>query len=136
MKYLEIPISDKNLDTTAFSDTYNKTRKRLDPGKGKHLSSGGRLILTDSCLSSLPTYIMGFYRIPAGGHDKMNSIRSNFFWKGAEDNFKYHMARWPSVCRPKDQGGLGVTNTQIMNDCLLVDLEDNAGPRRTLVQTA
>lgn len=67
MKYLGIQISDKHLGMLAFGDTYNKLRKRLDPWKGKNLTSGGRLILTNSCLSSLPTYTMGFYRIPAGG---------------------------------------------------------------------
>lgn len=30
------------------------------------------------------------------------------------------MAKWEMVSRPKDQGCLGVINTQIMNDCLLV----------------
>lgn len=118
MKYLGIPISDNGV--SAFSDIYNKMRKRLDPWKGKSLSSGGRLTLTDTCLSSLPTYLMGFYKIPASGHEKMDSIRSNFFWEGADGKSKYHMAKWQSVCIPRDQGGLGVTNTHIMNDCLLV----------------
>lgn len=120
MKYLGILISDKHLEMEAFRDTYDKMRKRLDPWKGKNLSSGGRLILTNSCLSILPIYIMGFYHIPAGGHDRMDSIRSNFFWQGANNNFKYHMAKWISVSRPKDQGGVGIINTRIMNECLLV----------------
>jgi hypothetical protein len=49
----------------------------------------------------------------------MNSVRSKFFWQGAGEDFKYHMASWESLCRPKDQGGLGIINTQIMNECLL-----------------
>ena len=50
----------------------------------------------------------------------MDTIRANFLWQGAEDKFKYHMAKWEMVCRPKDQGGLGIINTRIMNDCLMV----------------
>jgi hypothetical protein len=30
------------------------------------------------------------------------------------------MAKWKMISRPKDQGGVGVINTRIMNDCLLV----------------
>ena len=30
------------------------------------------------------------------------------------------MAKWDTLSRPKDQGGLGILNTQIMNECLLV----------------
>jgi len=39
--------------------------------------------------------------------------------QGAQDVFKYHMASWITLSRPKDQGGLGIINTQIMNECLL-----------------
>lgn len=64
-------------------------------------------------------YCMGFYWLQGGIH-KMDSIRAKFLWRGAEEKFRYHMAKWEMVCRPKDQGGLGIINTQIMNDCLLV----------------
>jgi hypothetical protein len=95
-------------------------RKRLDPWKSKHLSSGGKLILTNSSLTSLPMYTMGFYLLPKGTHEAMDSIRSKFFWQGVGEEFKYHMAKWDVISRPKDQGGLGVINTKNMNDCILV----------------
>jgi hypothetical protein len=84
MKYLGIPISDGRLKPSVFDHIVGKMEKRLDPWKGKHLSSGGRLILTNSCLSSLPIYIMGFYLLPNKIHKKMSSIRANFFWQGAK----------------------------------------------------
>lgn len=68
LRYLGIPISDSHLGLNAFEEVYNKMRKRLDLWKGKNLTSGGRLILTNSCLTSLPMYTMGFYRLPASGH--------------------------------------------------------------------
>jgi len=43
-----------------------------------------------------------------------------FSWHGASDDFKYHMAKWATVNRPTDQGGLVVINTNTMNECLLV----------------
>lgn len=49
----------------------------------------------------------------------MDAIRAKFFWQGAKDNFKYHMAKWIVVCMPKDQGGVGIINTYIMNQCLM-----------------
>jgi len=64
-------------------------------------------------------YVMGFYFLPKGLHSKMDTIRSRFFWRGADDIFKYHMAKWVSVCKPKIHGGLGIINTEIMNQCLL-----------------
>ena len=50
----------------------------------------------------------------------MDSIRAKFLWQGAEGKFRYHMAKWKMVSRPKDQGRLGIINRTIMNECLLV----------------
>lgn len=64
--------------------------------------------MTNSFLSSIPLYCMGFYWLQGGVHKKMDSIRSTFLWQGAEDKFSYHMAKFEMVCRPKDQGGLKI----------------------------
>lgn len=120
LKYLGIPLSDVRLKASTFGHILEKMKKMLDPWKGKNLSSGGRLILTNTCLSSLLMYMMGFYLLSGGLHQQMNSVRANFFWQGAEGKICYHMAKWDMVTRPKDQGGLGIINTRLMNECLLV----------------
>jgi hypothetical protein len=102
MRYLGIPISEQRLGIAAFSGVKDKMRKRLDPWKGKHLSSGAKLIFTNICLTSLPMYAMGFYLLPKGVHEGMDSIRNKFFCQGAVDEFKYHMAKWEIVSRPTD----------------------------------
>ena len=119
VKYLGIPVSDRMLGIGAFQGLSCRMMKRLDPWKGKFMSSGGKLILTNSCLTNLPMYTMGFYMLPKGSHAKMDFIRSKFFWQGAGDTFKYHMAKWISMCKPKIHGGLGIINTYLMNQCLI-----------------
>jgi hypothetical protein len=63
MKYLGIPVSDNHLNINAFSPILQKMLKRLDPWKGRFLTSGGKQILTNSCLSNIPMYCMGFYSL-------------------------------------------------------------------------
>jgi hypothetical protein len=100
MKYLGFPINAKNLSMGAFSGVVDKMRKKLQPWKGKHLSSGGRLVLTNSSLSSMPTYLMGMFLLHEGTHKQMDTIRSQFFWRGDRDKHKYHMVKWGmSVCQ-------------------------------------
>jgi hypothetical protein len=41
MKYLGIPVSDNHLNINAFSPILQKMLKRLDPWKGRFLTSGG-----------------------------------------------------------------------------------------------
>lgn len=59
--YLGLPISCKIVGVDAFRGMVNKMRNKLQPWKGKKLSSGGRLILTNSSLRSIPIYMMGMF---------------------------------------------------------------------------
>lgn len=85
------------------------------------MTSGGRLILTNTSLSSIPIYTMGMYRLPESIHYQMDSIRGKFFWQGASEKFKYHMIKWRNLCIPKDYGGVGIIimDTRYMNEALL-----------------
>jgi hypothetical protein len=87
--------------------------------EGQFLSSGGRLILLNSVLSSLPIFMMSFFELPVGVLKKLDTIRSRFFWQGGNSKMKYRLARWHSVCQPKALGGLGVSNLAVKNIFLL-----------------
>ena len=50
----------------------------------------------------------------------MDSIRSQFFWRGDCAKFKYQMMKWENVYLPKDFGGLGVINTRVSNESILM----------------
>ena len=106
MTYLELPLSDRNVGAKSLEGPLTKMRKKLQPWKGKNLSSRGRLMLTNSSLSSVPIYLMGMYRLYETNHQHMDSIRSKFFWRGDVEKFKYHMVKWEALIRPKDYGGL------------------------------
>lgn len=41
LRYLGIPVSDHHLDMGAFNPILQKMTKRLDPWKGRHITSGG-----------------------------------------------------------------------------------------------
>jgi hypothetical protein len=66
LKYFGIPVSDRHLSMSAFLSISQKMTKRLDPWKGRFLTSRGRQILTNTCLSSIPLYCMGFYWLQGG----------------------------------------------------------------------
>lgn len=119
LNYLGFVIRDKVVRSQSASKLFSKLDSRLNNWKSNLLSSGGRLVLVNSCLSSISTYTMEFYRLNAEIRRRMDTIRSRFFWRGASDKFKYNMVSWKAVCRLKDFGGLGVINTSLFNDCLL-----------------
>ena len=63
--------------------------------------------------------MMSFFEIPKGILKRLDYYRSRFFWQGNNDKRKYRLAKWDIICRPKDQGGLEITNLWIQNKCLL-----------------
>jgi hypothetical protein len=103
--YLGLPISDRKLSLEQWLFLVRRLAAKLDPWMGRLLSSGGRLVLTNSCLDNLPMFAMGLFLLHDGIHAKFDSIRSKFFWEGAGPKRKYHMVNWPTVCRPKPLGG-------------------------------
>jgi hypothetical protein len=93
--------------------------KKLSSWKGKLLSSGGRLVLINLVLSSLPMFMMSFFRIPKGVLEKLDYYRSRFFWQCDEHKKKYRLAKWSILHNPKSVGGMGIIDLDTQNKCLL-----------------
>lgn len=85
------------------------------------LTSAGRLEMVNSVLSSLPTFYLTTLKLYAGIVVQVDKYRQHCLWrkKGLE-NKNPPLAAWQLVCKPKDQGGLGVINLTVQNDCLLL----------------
>jgi hypothetical protein len=118
-RYLGIPMSHRKLSNKDWSVVEERFQKKLSSWKGKLLSSGGRLVLINSILSSLPMFMMSFFRIPKGVLEKLDYYRSRFFWQCDEHKKKYRLARWSIMRKPKSVGGLGIINLEVQNKCLL-----------------
>jgi hypothetical protein len=61
MKYIGIMVNNKHMIVSDLSYIYHKVEKRVPTWQSVGLSSGGKMILIESCLSSIPTYTMGVY---------------------------------------------------------------------------
>jgi hypothetical protein len=103
MKYLGIPVTTDKLYTADLMYAGLKVEKRLPAWQGLMLSYGGKAILIESSLNSLPNYMMGVYLLLKEVHHKMNSARANFYWDSGKKK-KYHMVKWADLAIPKDFG--------------------------------
>lgn len=83
------------------------------------MSYGGRLILINSVLASMPMFLLYFFEVLVGVRKRLDFYRSRFFWQSDETKRKYQLAKWDIICRPKDQGDLGIENLEVKNICLL-----------------
>jgi hypothetical protein len=108
--FMGMPMHHRKLCNADWSVIKERFKYKLSTWKGKHLSYGGRLVLLNSVLSSLPMFMMSFFEIPKGILKRLDYYRSRFFWQGNNDKRKYRLGKWDIICRPKDQGGFGITN--------------------------
>jgi exonuclease III len=137
-RYLGIPMHHRQLLNSEWRKVEERFEHKLSCWKAKYLSYGGRLVLLNSVLSSLPMFMMSFFEIPRGVLKNLDYFRSRFFWQGSTDRHKYRLARWDILCRPKDQGGLGILDLQLQNKCLLakwlINLLNTDGTWQTLLR--
>jgi hypothetical protein len=96
-----------------------RIEKKLSCWKGKYLSVSGRLVLINSVLTSLSMFMLSFFEVLRGVLEKIGYFRSRFFWQHDSQKKKYRLTKWSIMCQPKDQGGLGIQNLEIQNECLL-----------------
>jgi hypothetical protein len=73
-------MSPRRLPNKDWRVIEERFQKKLISWKGnKLLSSGGRLVLINSVLCSLPMFMMSFFRIPKGVFEKLDYYISRFF---------------------------------------------------------
>jgi hypothetical protein len=117
--YLGIPIHFRKLLLKEWKVIEDRFKKKLASWIGKILSYGDRLILINSVLTSLPMFLLSFFQIPIGVRKRLDFYHSRFFWQCDQNKKKYRLSKWNMICRPKDQGGLGIDVLDIKNNCLL-----------------
>jgi hypothetical protein len=114
-----IPIHFRKLKNSEWKPIEDRFERKLSSWIGKLLSYGDRLILINSVLTSLPMFMLSFFEIPVGVRKRLDFYRSRFFWQSDGHKRKYRLSRWNIICRPKDQGGLGIEVLELKNRCLL-----------------
>ena len=65
-RYLGIPMHHRQLRNIDWRKVEEHFEKKLTCWKAKHLSYGGRLVLLNSVLCSLPMFMMSIFRYPKG----------------------------------------------------------------------
>ena len=100
-----------------WNQVEERFKKRLSCWKSKFLSVGGRLVLINSVLSSIPLFMFSMFEVPKGVLERLDGYRSRFYWKN--EGLLVPCAKWGTLCTPKELGGLGILDLDIQNKCFL-----------------
>lgn len=93
----------------------------------------GRLTLTKSILSVLPSYVMQVTNLPLSVCDELDKISRNFVWGEINGQRNVHMVAWRDPCKPKAVGGLGLGSSRVVNQAFMMKIGWNLCANRKVV---
>jgi hypothetical protein len=118
--YLGLPLGTTRPSVADLMPIVSRLDKRLS-GISFLMSYTRRLTLLNSVINSLPMYAMCSLKIPITIFIHFEKSGRQFLWADREDKIQGKcLASWEMICRPKDQGGLGVLDLRIQNKALLI----------------
>jgi exonuclease III len=117
-KYLGIPLIDNALRNSSWENLLSSFSKRLSSWTFRALNLPSRLILLKAILQALPIYAFSVLAAPRFVLNTIKSLQRNFLWQGLNKEKKIALVSWEKICRPKEQGGLGIRDPSIMNKVL------------------
>lgn len=120
--YLGVPFIAGKKGREAYSFIIDKVKKRLTGWKAKTLSMAGRVTLAQSCIMSIPNYVMQSNCLPASICDEVEQLCRNFIWGSTAEVRKCHLVSWDTVCRSKEDGGLGFRSLRSVNASYMMEL--------------
>jgi hypothetical protein len=118
--YLGLPLSTTKPRKEFFLPLIQTVQRRL-PSCTMYLNYGSKLRMVNSVLSSLPMFFLCSLKVYQWVIHEVDKFRRHCLWRDKDLQKKNPpLAAWDLVCRPKDQGGLGVLNLTVQNNCLLM----------------
>lgn len=119
--YLGMPLTIKKLTKQLYIPLIEKFEGRLQGWQSKLLSRGGRLLLAQTVLSSIPVYYMICFLLPKWVISKIDRARRRFLWgHSANSNRPISLCNWNLVCIPKSWGGMGMPDLHLRNLSLIL----------------
>jgi hypothetical protein len=120
-RYLGFPLSVRKLSKNDFQLLIDKIAHYLPGWKAGLMHSAGRVALIRAVLTAVPIHHFIVVKCPKWVHKVVNKIIRAFLWKGRKVVQGGHcLVGWQRVCRPRDLGGLGILNLEVLSWALQI----------------
>jgi hypothetical protein len=119
-KYLGLPVGANPHRMSTWEPLISSLHKKLNSWNHKHISFGGRLVLINSVLNSIPVFYMSLMKMPVQVRKKIVRIQRDFLCGRVNGSKKLSWVKWEVVCKDKRKGGLGVRKLEVVNQSLLM----------------
>ncbi|KAK4381894.1 putative ribonuclease H protein [Sesamum angolense] len=118
VRYLGLPLISARLSIADCQPLLQKIDSRIKGWEGVQISFVGRVQLIKSVLISFEVYWAMAFILPKGIIKEMIKRLRTFLWKGTTTS-GYPKVAWEAVCRPIEEGGLGIKDILALNRALM-----------------
>ncbi|XP_071924868.1 uncharacterized protein [Coffea arabica] len=122
VRYLGCPLYVGRRKKIYFADVYNAVVAQILSWKHKLLSVGGRVVLIKSVLASMLVHLLTAASPPKGVIVALERVFVDFLWGTSDFGTKFHWIQWEALCRPRDEGGIGLRRLKDVHDSFSVKL--------------
>jgi len=117
--YLGVPLGANMRKMSSWQPVIDRVQSRLNSWKGTYISRAGRVVLIKAVLQSLPLYYLSLFKLPSKVAQEINKIQRRFLWNGQKQGRYNALVKWDVIQKPKQMGGLGVSDCTLKNAALL-----------------
>ncbi|XP_042514311.1 uncharacterized protein LOC122088975 [Macadamia integrifolia] len=121
-KYLGVEIFQGRVKRDPLLPVMDKIKAKLAGWKGKLLSMAGTVELVKSVISGITLHNFSVYWWPSPLIRNLEKWMRNFIWTGEIDSSKATTVKWDTICKPKEEGGLGIRRLREVNMTLIAKL--------------
>lgn len=114
-QYLGLLNVSTRLRNSDFRPLLEAVHHRLSGWTGKFFSYAGRAELIRSTLLSMQVYWCSAFKLLKATMKALSRMLCNFFWSGPDLHCRSHPVAWDSLCRPMQEGGMGIRRIEDWN---------------------
>lgn len=114
--YLGVPIFKGRPKAAYPRPIADKAILKLASWKASLLSMAGRVQLVKSVIYSMLTHSLTVYDWPVSLLKELEKCIRNFIWSGDTEKRKLVTVAWNKICKPTDEGGLGLRSLTVLNE--------------------
>jgi len=118
-KYLGLEVGGNPRKRKFWEPVLNKLKDRLSVWKGRFLSMAGRICLIKSVITVVPLFYLSLFKAPKCVYSSIIRLQRRFLWGWEKEKMPIAWVSWEMVCKPKEEGGLGIRDIRKFNYALL-----------------
>jgi len=120
--YLGAPIFKGKPKKIYFQPIADKIKLKLSAWKASLLSMAGRVQLVKYVIQGMLIHTISIYVWPVSLLKDLEKSIRNFIWSGDIDRRKLVTVSWKNLCKPIEEGGLGLRSLTLLNEATNLNL--------------